>query len=1383
MADGGYLADPEGPYGRFQNPDVVGADTLTQGCVVLLGEPGLGKTTVLQEMGRALEARLGNSSDRMLAVNLAEYGSEDRVVREIFNGEEISAWKTGNYQLHLLFDSFDECRSRIPNLATLLAGQLKRCPVERLQLRLICRTADWSNTLETTLSELFVDAAVYELVPLRRTDVAALAEANGVDPHAFAAEVDRAGAVPLAIKPLTLNFLVREFASSGGRLPESQIALYQKGLEILCGEQSHSRFETRSEGSLTLPQQMVIAGRLAAISIFSARGAVWVGPVGEGIPETDVTLEDCLGGWETIKGQRFEVSARSVKEALGTGLFSSRGPNRLGWAHESYSEFLAAWYLVHRSMSLSQLRSLMLTNDRVIPQLRPVAAWLVAMAPSVFGSLVDTDPETFVLAAIDLGDDELRRRVVDGLFYLAGAGLLRRHHGSDYRRLGHATLVDQLRTWIIDRSLSEDCRDLAINVAEGEAVRPLQAELLAIVLEPDEPFRLRLEAAYAISRFGDDSNKAALLPLALEHAGEDPDDELKGVGLQAVWPGAIDASDLFIALTPPKQPNLMGSYAMFLSYHLPATLKGDHLDEALEWASSSEEGHHRRDRFSTLVDTIVRISWEHVHQPEVAKRLARIVVGRVHRHERVFGDDHLELSRPEPKHHPERRRHLLAAILQVIDNAEFEPWNLLQNDLVVSADFGWLIEQYEQESNESIRQTLAGLIGATFDHRLMDHSDAVFRLQGDSELYRTHFAWWIEAVEISSDQAQQLRDRHRQIANANLDGDAEQTLSEAEIRERISQLFLRCENGDHAAFWQLNRDLTLQPGNRYYGDDLEPDITRLPGWATLSADDRERLLECAARYLREAPAGNDHWLGTDTIWRPAWAGYRALMLLSRQRSSALEQIEPAAWHNWAPIVLTFPSGHLEGQWETKEILARRAYQEAPQAMIDAVPMLVRQASTERQFLSVRREIEACFDDRLGKALLSEFQRDLTDPVYGDVLELLVSQKVEAGIRIAEANLEEGYRAAQPTRALHAAEVLVRNVPDRAWPLLLNLMTSDPAFAKELFLKVAHHHQVTLKKSNLDADAIAALYIWLCEQFPPAEDPNLLDVHFVGPRESLAHWRDGLLEALQSAGTSSAVEALKSIAARFPERPWLSQVVLSAEEVMRKETWNPLSPVDLLELLGDPTKRLVISGPQLLEVIAESLVRLQQRLQGETPEAPFLWDEHESVRRPKNEDRLSDYIKNFLQNDLVGRGIVIGREVEVRRNTGSGIGERTDIKVDATAGEQDSHHIITAVAEIKGCWNDDLNTAMRSQLWERYMSDIGTPFGIYLVCWFDPGPWNQTDRRRRRQVSRLDKESVENALKTQAEELGAEGALITVIILDCSLPHRDSLPSARGPRGR
>jgi hypothetical protein len=145
------------------------------------------------------------------------------------------------------------------------------------------------------------------------------------------------------------------------------------------------------------------------------------------------------------------------------------------------------------------------------------------------------------------------------------------------------------------------------------------------------------------------------------------------------------------------------------------------------------------------------------------------------------------------------------------------------------------------------------------------------------------------------------------------------------------------------------------------------------------------------------------------------------------------------------------------------------------------------------------------------------------------------------------------------------------------------------------------------------------------------------------------------------------------------------------------------------------------------------------------------------------------VQRFLKRDLVQGGIILNREVEIGRVPGAGAGTRTDIKVDAIRQSENSGslNVITAVIETKGCWNDELLTAMKTQLVDDYLVRLAAPVGIYLVGWFDKTKWDSEDYRRGRTPdwtlgeaqSRLDQEAT-----------GLPPAFIVrPVVLDCHAP--------------
>jgi predicted NACHT family NTPase len=158
---------------------------------------------------------------------LRSCGSEYQIVRKLFESEKFAFWLASDHHLHVFLDSLDECRLRVENVAALLVDELKDLPVPRLSLRISCRTAEWPKTLEDGLKELWDEESVgvYELAPLQRSDVANAAATDGLDPEDFLQAVDEAEVVPLAIKPVTLEFLLEGYGRSG-RLPSRQAELY-----------------------------------------------------------------------------------------------------------------------------------------------------------------------------------------------------------------------------------------------------------------------------------------------------------------------------------------------------------------------------------------------------------------------------------------------------------------------------------------------------------------------------------------------------------------------------------------------------------------------------------------------------------------------------------------------------------------------------------------------------------------------------------------------------------------------------------------------------------------------------------------------------------------------------------------------------------------------------------------------------------------------------------------------------------------------------------------------------------------------------------------------------------------------------------------------------
>ncbi len=627
LADSGFLLDPESELAKYYQTGVVPFDSICDTkCLVLLGEPGIGKSSALKAEFESAKIAAADKSDRAEWFDLRDFSSEDRLSREILESDEVRKWQSSQEILHLYLDSLDEGLLRIDNISRVLLSILQKLPTSRLQLRIVSRPLDWPVTLENGLSEIWrgQDFRVFQLAPLRRVDVVVAAELWKIDADQFIDEVISRDVVPFAIKPVTLKFLVGIFAK-GHALPESRAEVYFQGCERLCEEQNLDRRDShRARGDMTPSQRMAIAARIAALTQISNRSAIWLG-LDENLAPHDLPLNSIIGGSVRDGAHEVDVSLATAREALGTGLFSSRGLSRQGWQHQTYAEYLAAFHLNDHNLPQDKLRQFIMHPDgsgKVVPQLREVAVWLAGMNSTVFQMLARTDPEVLLRSDLAVTTDTDRAALTKHLLESFESGgvmgslwSLR----SGFARLKSTGLADILRPYISDDSRPRVARIAALEIMRACNLSELQPDVVRVALNQNDLLRVRVSAADVIASVGDSEARKAMRPLALGLAGDDPQDELKGYGLISTWPEHLTAQELFATLTPIKTPEVIGgAYYGFLGQGIAGQLKVEEFVQAVGWARQHCGGRDEVDRLHKLASEILEQMVDHIDQPAVA---------------------------------------------------------------------------------------------------------------------------------------------------------------------------------------------------------------------------------------------------------------------------------------------------------------------------------------------------------------------------------------------------------------------------------------------------------------------------------------------------------------------------------------------------------------------------------------------------------------------------------------------------------------------------------------------------------------------------------------------------------------------------------------------
>jgi len=1016
-------------------------------------------------------------------------------------------------------------------------------------------------------------------------------------------------------------------------------------------------------------------------------------------------------------------------------------------------------------------------EQRIIPQLSQAAVWLVTMDSRVRDFILRSDPEIFLSSDIQNENYELKESLVDILlkYYdeekLLGTGYSL--HGK-FNKLMHPNLGKQLNSYIIDKSKNRNVREFAIDIAKECEIKELQDEIIKIIFDNDEDYLLRITAALAISKMGDIKHKLRLKPLLFTEMENDPDDEIKGSILEAFWPQNLSTKELFSVLTNPKQDNYLGAYRAFLNNDVVNNLPVEDIPVALDWVERNIPSIDSIHTFQSIFDSIMLKAWEHLDKSGILDKFARTAFERIKKQYRIFNEERNPPYNEILKMEDNKRRMVLKSIVPLLPTGKNAwVWPIVhESGLITDKDFTWLVDQLlsaDSDERKSVWLKIIKIcINSTNTRTNAEHMNAIIKAYKVDSFLRKEISELMEPIRINSPEAQKLREQYDEWQEISHRQKRERTLLDPPPDARIRKCLDEFESGDLNAWWHLYRDLTLEPDSTHSGDNFESDITNLPGWKSADEETRERLLNAAKKYIVEKEPDPSKWIGTDTVWRPDLGGYRALDLLQRTEPEFIELIEQKVWQKWAHAILAFPitSSTIT---ETHKKLIKIAYTNAPEEIIKNLMLIVDKENEKNGHIFITDIVENCWDDRLSEAILlklkdMKFKTQSFDSLLSNLLKHQDIKSIEYAkhVLLLKINAEGVKRE----RAVISAANLLIYCTDEAWSAVWPIFQKDYLFGKSVITKIAHSYSRGQSNFyiNLDENTIAELYMWMVKQYPYSEDPDRNKTGFYSARDHISDWRDSLLGHLKTIGTKSACEAIQRIKNEFPELDWLKWTLYNAKNNFRMKSWQPPKPKEILRLSSNRELRIIQSCSDLLNILIESLNRLNAKLRNEIPASKFLWNEDPQDKnkiRPKDEESLSDFVKLHFEEDLNRKGIVINREVKIRKG-------KTDIYVDAIIKRTNNNEydIISVVIETKCCWNQEIKKAMETQLLNKYMKNSRLDYGIYLVGWFNSEKWDSDDKKRKR-VPDISIENAEKMFSDQAIELSKDQKQIKSYVLDIS----------------
>ncbi len=713
-----------------------------------------------------------------------------------------------------------------------------------------------------------------------------------------------------------------------------------------------------------------------------------------------------------------------------------------------------------------------------------------------------------------------------------------------------------------------------------------------------------------------------------------------------------------------------------------------------------------------------------------------------------------------------KRRKLIRAIFNSMTSPlkQIELFYSFHRPLGYRKDFKWVLNQAIEEDDDNKKRAWTILARYYFDISNVKDIDTLIMFSMKEKVIYDEFSSYLKPIKINSVQAKRDKNNYNKYLKPR-NWEAKKDLYKLDYKENLIKLLWKLKEGKLDALWQLFRQLVYDPEKQTNQIEEYSDVINYKGWQILSIEEKDLIVYYSKKYLYEIDPKTEKWFGINNFYRPAAAGYKIIRLLNDYDLEFIKNLPIEILKKWAPIIISYPEYFGTGVDDYPKIIIKFFYDKIPNEMLILLKKLIDIGSQKDERIWIIKKFEYCWDDNVNEIIHDKIiEEDLQMNCFISLISELFNRKYKPTIDFSLDKYLNHFSndKLKYEKSKVVCKELIYNCLRETWNTLWKIIKTNENFGKELLLNIAYEREDEKKfLMELSELELTELFIWLEEKFPEKNFEKPENYHFVDPREEIENFKFKIINELNQRGNSNALALIIQIKLNFPKLTWLDRIIYESKIIIRQKNWIPLKPIELLTLLEDKNLRFVSDENDLVNIILESLSKLNIEMHGTTPTVKFIWNS-EPIK-PRSEGDLSDFVKLHLQKDL--SKIVVNREVEIRPTVGKSKGENTDLLVQTFV--KSNNDFISVIVEVKGSWNRNLKTDMNNQLKSRYLKNNQCRYGIYLVGWFLCDSWDKRDYRFK-QNPKMEIENVKKFFNKQAANLTDKEYYIYSYILDCKL---------------
>ncbi|AWI04545.1 NACHT domain-containing protein [Clostridium drakei] len=1314
-------------------------------CVVLLGDAGLGKSTVMNEIVQEFQNTL-ESNDKILHIDLRLAGNDSMLNSLIFRTSEFISWINGEQQLYLFLDSLDEGLLHMGLLVDLLIEHFKKIDLSRLKLRIACRTGVFPSVFETELKEMFGEENfdVFQLAPLSSNDIVIACKSWNFDGENFLKSVFDNQIQALASTPVTLDMLLKMYDSNKKSLPSSKIKLYEVGCRKLCSETNIKRqCNDVTRGKVSTDKRMQIAMMLGAITMFCNKSVIVRGDCSE---EGLLSIDEFL----SMTFNRFAYTISDIEEVLGSALFTEKQQDIYSWSHLSYAEYLAAKFVKENNFSTEQIINLILQpeddNQRVIPQLHYTTAWIASFLPDIFNIISERDPDVLCLADISQVDSERKEFLVEKLLnkYNSCSSYYRHGNSVCYKNLNYEGLAKQLTDFIKDNFKTDFSKKIAVRIAYECRLYEMLEDILNLARGLDF-HGLEREALDVFFKLASDNQKKLSLKILYNVS-----DEMAIFILKELYNDYIDIYGILkffkkSSFSDEKEYGLITSILEILSLNDLIVL----MNEFHKFTMSEKESNH-----NNIMDIIMIYAWKHIDYEEINKVWLKLAVERFEK----FGTPIEKTSFTNSFDNNFESTFKLAfirrmKIIKCIWNYK-KSVNLLdvvnsKLSLVNKNDLNSIISFILCEEDEVYRKWLLDLVVYLFDPTLSFNSQYCRFIYEKLLLIKDP----INDIPILIPELCRLKKEYDKLISQ------ESMFNKRSSKENLDEIIINMKD-NASRCWLSFVDELLQDINVYI-EIFEYSLSNSIGWKSLDEDGRKIAINSAKNFLYEFNP-NDYKI--DSLKSNLEPIFYAIQLIWENDKDFIKNWDKNMWKKMMNYIIdSYADSYKNGSDYFK-----LAYAYEPKKVIS---QLLKEMVSNRRLGAwygsraiVEERIKLCADQLLFNSIIETLEcTKMTPTSRMDLLKLLVEIdeiKFEGYLNnLIDCRYDSIYKC--KIAVIVVCSVLEKS-SDGGRKKIIPILVSKNRVDKQFMIVCIRWYSQDRNEFNFlktwDIEELFQLYVFI----------HLNQKKLGKCRKFIVDdWKRMILRVFEDKkGTSGGIYLFRLIK-KIPDCVYVQDSWERVRMTYFREIWMPPSADVIFSMMDNVNFKPISNENQLVSALQDSLNRFQKEMnQSENPLVELLWNIYKDIKIPKDEETLSNVLKKYLSNDLQHRGVIINREVEVFHNQGGIPGERIDIKVDVQNGVKNNESLRVYI-EVKGCWNPGIDTSMENQLVERYMLGRKCYYGLYIVGWFNCPQWSLGKDTRR--APKYSLEEAQKKFNEQAMKLSKKYKVqVKTVVLDFSL---------------